>query len=149
MAKYFQEPPSLAQFETARKPSRLPRPTLPDPLPQAPAPLDPPTPAPRKKGIRERSQAESWARGLMLMGAGLGLFAVLNTASALLLGTGLARPLFSWSGAVLVILAGRQASAALLADPPSPEPFYRHGGALMAAGVALVFLGPWLLTLVS
>lgn len=146
MAKYFREPPSLAQFENT--PTRSPGPGLAagsSPAASTPAPQD----APRKKGIRERSPAESWARGLLVMAAGLGLFALLNTASAILLETGAGRPLLAWAGAGLVALAGREAGAALITDPSSSGPWYRPGGWLLVAGLVCVFAGPWLLGALS
>lgn len=160
MAKYFQEPPSLAGYEKSAQAPRWSLGATPPSMPKKPAEsadevgqqaeiLRDPFAPPVKKGIKQRSLQESWARGLMLMGAGLGFFALLSTASALLLDTGIERPLLAWVGAGLVVLAGRQAAAALLADPPYQGPYYRPGGPLMLAGLALVFLGPWVLTALS
>lgn len=143
MAKYLQEPVSLRDFETqpTRSPFRRPATAA-----RAESPTDAPS-APRRVGIRERSHAESWARGLLLMGVGLAALALMNTAAAVLLGTPLTRPVLSWIGAVLVLVGSRRAAAAVRTSserpsaPPAPA-FWRPGVEWVAAGLAVFFLLP-------
>lgn len=178
MAKYFQPPPSLAEFEPGGKPAPavLPpvsaagatsSPSSPDVpgaaegLGQAATPPLPPRVAdgardsvrPTRKGIRQRSAAESWARGLTVITGCLGLLALLATAGTFAIELPIERALANWAGTGCVAMAAHQARQALLEHEDDGNgadgQYWRHGGVWLLAGLAVFFGVPPLLAAVS
>lgn len=97
----------------------------------------------KRPGMRERSTSQSWARGLTLMGAGLAVLAMLSTITAALMDVTWGRVVAMWVGTVLVLVAG---SRARRADEAGSDTVITSTAPLMAAGLAVFFLGPVLVS---
>lgn len=98
-----------------------------------------------KRGIRERSPEESWARGLTVVAAGMALIALMSVAGVFLFEAQADRAVVQVIATGLVLLGALQARRAL-ADPDqgplSWQTAWNRGGALLALGLALFALLP-------
>lgn len=115
----------------------------------AAAPVVPTLEEPRaRKGMRQRSDAESWARGLAVITGCLGLLALITTVGTFMMDLPADRLLANWIGTACAAVAAHRAREAI-SEETDERRYWLNGGRWLLAAVVIFFGAPALLSALS